>query len=49
MWVTATDVPTAASHPFYRWLNHLLREQGFDDFVDAQFPRSTSSWTACWG
>jgi transposase len=36
MWVTATDLPTAASHPCYRRLNQLLREQGFDDFVEAQ-------------
>jgi hypothetical protein len=36
MWVTTTEVPTAASHPFYRRLNQLLREQGFDDFVEAQ-------------
>ena len=26
----------AASHPFYRRLNRLLREHGFDDFVEAQ-------------
>jgi transposase len=36
MWVPTTDLPTAASHPFYRRLNQLLREQGFDDFVEAQ-------------
>jgi transposase len=36
MWVTMTNLPTAASHPFYRRLNQLLREQGFDDFVEAQ-------------
>lgn len=36
MWVTTTDLPTAASHPFYRRLNQLLREYGFDDFVEAQ-------------
>jgi len=24
MWVTTTDLPTAASHPFYRRLNKLL-------------------------
>src|SRR5439155_2330279 len=36
MWVTTTDLPTAASHPFYRRLNQLLREHGFDDFVAAQ-------------
>src|SRR5438093_5733894 len=26
----------AASHPFYRRLNQLLREHGFDDFAEAQ-------------
>jgi transposase len=36
MWVPTTDLPTAASHPFYRRLNELLREQGFDDFAEAQ-------------
>jgi hypothetical protein len=36
IWVTITDVPTAASHPFYRRLNQLLREHGFDDFAEAK-------------
>jgi transposase len=36
MWVTTIDLPTAASHPFYRRLNHLLREHGFDDFAEAE-------------
>jgi transposase len=36
MWVTTTDLPTAVSHPFYRGLNQLLREHGFDDFAEAQ-------------
>jgi hypothetical protein len=36
MWVPTTELPTAASHPFYRRLNRLLREYGFDDFVEAQ-------------
>ena len=36
MWVTTTEVPTAASHPFYRRLNQLLREHGFDDVVEGQ-------------
>jgi transposase len=35
MWVPTTDLPTAASHPFYRRLNQLLREHGFDGFVEA--------------
>jgi hypothetical protein len=36
MWITTTDLPAAASHPFYRRLNQLLREHGFDDFAEAQ-------------
>jgi transposase len=36
MWVTTTDLPTAVSHRFYRRLNQLLREHGFDDFAEAQ-------------
>ena len=36
MWVTTTDLPTAASHPFYARLNRLLRERGFDEFAEAQ-------------
>ncbi len=61
MWIPTSDLPTAASHPFYRRLNRLtvreefdtivgqgrirqltielcgelLREHGFDDFVEA--------------
>lgn len=34
MWVATTDLPTAASHPFYARLNQLFREQGFDDFAE---------------
>jgi transposase len=36
LWVATTDFPTTASHPFYTRLNQLLREQGFDDFAEAQ-------------
>jgi transposase len=36
IWVMTTDLPTASSHPFYRRLNQLLREHGFDDFAEAQ-------------
>jgi transposase len=36
MWVTITELPTAASHPFYRRLNQVLRDHGFDDFAEAQ-------------
>ena len=35
-WVTTTDLPTAAGHPLYLRLNQLLREYGFDDFVEGQ-------------
>jgi hypothetical protein len=36
MWVRATELPAAASRPFYRRLNQLLRERGFDDFAEAE-------------
>ncbi len=36
MWMMSTDLPTAARHPFYRRLNQLLREHGFDDFAEVQ-------------
>ena len=36
MWVTTTNLPTAASHPFYARLNQLLREHGFDDFAETE-------------
>jgi transposase len=36
MWVPTTDLPTTAGHPFYARLNRILRDQGFDDFVEAQ-------------
>jgi transposase len=36
MWVTTASFPTNANHPFYARLNHLLREDAFDDFAEAQ-------------
>ena len=39
LWVATTELPTAASHPFYARLNQLLREQGFDDFAEAACAR----------
>jgi hypothetical protein len=36
MWVPTTHLPTSASHPFYRRLNELLCEHGFDDVVEGQ-------------
>jgi transposase len=35
MWVATTELPTAASHPFYARLNQLFQEQRFDDFAEA--------------
>lgn len=39
MWISTTELPTAASHPFYRRLNQLLRDQRFDDFAEGQCAR----------
>jgi transposase len=36
MWVPTSELPTAASHPFYARLNQLLRDRGFDDFAEAR-------------
>lgn len=36
LWVPAAELPTGASHPFYRKLNELLDEEGFDEFVEGQ-------------
>lgn len=36
MWVPTTDLPTTAGHPFYARLNRVLRDHGFDDFVETQ-------------
>ena len=36
MWVPTSDLPRSAGHPFYRRLNHILEEAGFDAFAEAQ-------------
>jgi transposase len=33
-WIAADALPTGASHPFYRRLNHLLEAHHFDEFVE---------------
>ena len=33
-WVATTDLPKSPGHVFYRKLNQLLAETGFDDFVE---------------
>lgn len=34
LWVAATELRPTAGHPFYTRLNALLRDRGFDDFVE---------------
>lgn len=34
LWIAAPDIPTPAAEPFYRKLNQLLAEQGFDPWVE---------------
>jgi transposase len=35
-WIAATELPKTAAHPFYRRLNELLDEHGFDPFVEGR-------------
>lgn len=39
LWVAATELPSAASHPFYARLDQVLRDAQFDDFAEAQCGR----------
>jgi len=34
MWVATSDLPSSPGHPFYRCLNQILEEHGFDAFVE---------------
>ena len=34
LWVTTTDLPTNAGHPFFERLNRVLEDVGFDAFVE---------------
>jgi transposase len=34
LWIAAQDVPAPAAEPFYRKLNEVLAQQGFDSFVE---------------
>lgn len=36
LFVSAADLPRSAGHPFYRALNRLLAEAGFDQWVEAR-------------
>ena len=35
IWVATTDLPRSPGHPFYRKLNELLAEAGFDAWIEA--------------
>ena len=34
LWLAAANLPHTAAHPFYRRLNELLDEYGFDEFAE---------------
>ena len=34
LWIAATEMPQAPGHPFYRRLNELLKQHGFDVLVE---------------
>lgn len=36
LWVTHTELAAAPGHPFYRKLNELLDEEGFDEFCEGE-------------
>ena len=36
MWVPTSELPRSAAHPFYRRLNRILDDAGFDAFVETQ-------------
>ena len=35
-WIVATEMPTIAAHPFYKKLNEVLDNHGFDAFVEVR-------------
>jgi transposase len=34
LWVATVDLPKTAAHPFYRRLNEVLEDHGFDAFAE---------------
>ena len=36
MWIPRTELPETVAHPFYRRLNQVLEERGFDEFVEGR-------------
>src|SRR5580700_2616511 len=35
LWTATAALPVGASHPFYQWLNQILDEKKFDEYVEA--------------
>lgn len=33
LWIAATEIPSTPAHPFYRKLNEILDDHGFDAFA----------------
>ena len=33
-WIATTDLPKSPGHPFYKKLNQLLAEAGFDEWLE---------------
>ena len=38
-WVAHSELPRTVAHPFYQRLNQVLKERGFDEFVEQQCER----------
>jgi transposase len=36
LWISHEQVPSGLGHPFYQAVNEVLRQAGFDDFVESQ-------------
>lgn len=34
LWVPTSEIPEPPAHPFYKRLNSILNQQGFDEFVE---------------
>ena len=46
-WVATTDLPRSPGHPFYKKLNKLLAEAGFDEWLETLCaPTTPPRWAA---
>ena len=39
LWIAATEMPSTRAHPFYRKLNEVLNDHGFDSFAEGRCQR----------